>query len=144
VTRFDSSQPCYNMLNRAVEAEDLPFCGRHGIGVVCYSPLCQGILTGKYRSVDKPPKGSRMARKTSRHLTRENVARVRKLEAVAKRKRCSMARLALAWVLRRAEVTSVIIGATRPEQVKDNVKAGAVRLTAKDLDEIESILSNAP
>jgi aryl-alcohol dehydrogenase-like predicted oxidoreductase len=141
VTRFDSLQPEYSMLARGIEAEDLPFCQRHGMGVVCYSPLAEGVLTGKYASPARPPKGSRLAgKRQSPYLTRENLARVRRLRPIAARHRCTLAQLALAWVLRRPEVTSAIIGASRPEQVVENVKAVDLKPTPQDLDAIDAAL----
>ena len=144
ITRFDSLQPEYSMLFRHVELHELPFCARHQIGVVCYSPLAEGVLTGKYRSAGKGPAGTRMAQRKSPHLTRQNLARVAKLAPIAKRKRCTLAQLALAWVLRRPEVTCAITGASRPEQIAENVKAADVTLNEKDLEQIEAALGNAP
>lgn len=141
LTRFESLQPEYSMLNRDIEREDLPFCGRHGIGVVCYSPLAEGVLTGKYKSVEHPPSGARMAgQRKSPYLTKEHLARVRRLKPIASKVGCSLAQLALAWVLRRPEVTAAIIGATRPEQVVENLKAVDVKLDAKALEAIDAAL----
>jgi voltage-dependent potassium channel beta subunit len=141
ITRFDSSQPRYSMLDRRVEAEHLPLCGRFGIGVVCYSPLAQGILTGKYTAADAPPAGSRLAEKKSGQLTEANLARVRRLEAIAGRLGCTMAQLALAWVLRRPELSSAIIGATRVEQITENAAAADVELSEEVLSQIEEALA---
>ncbi|MCG3177797.1 MAG: L-glyceraldehyde 3-phosphate reductase [Phycisphaerae bacterium] len=144
VTRFDSLQPEYSMLFRHVETHDLPFCGRHGIGVVCYSPLAEGILTGKYKSAGKGPAGTRLAERKSPHLTRENLARIRRLEPIAKARGCTLGQLALAWVLRRPEVTCAITGASRPEQIAQNVAACEIKLTDAELEQIEKALGNKP
>ena len=129
---------------RHVEPEILPICARHGIGVTVFSPLAQGLLTGKY-NVGAPPE-SRGARSDwlKRDLTEENVARVRRLTALAKDLGLEMAQLALAWILRRPEISAVITGATNPAHVLSNVKAAGVKLTSDVLEEIEGILENAP
>ncbi len=146
VTRFESTQPEYSMLFRHVETEDLPFCARHRIGVVSYSPLAEGVLTGKYRSLGKLPAGSRLGRITRKcpHLTAENLARVRKLAPLAGKLGCTLAQLAIAWVLRRPEITCAITGASRPEQIGENVRACEIKLDEKALDEIEAALGNKP
>ena len=146
VTRFESSQPEYSMLFRHIEAEDLAFCGRHRIGVVCYSPLAEGVLSGKYKSVEKLPRDSRLTKLARKcpHLTVENVARVRKLKRIAGKIGCTMAQLAIAWVLRRPEITCAITGASRPAQVAENVKAAEVKLDAETLERIEKVLGNQP
>jgi len=137
-------QPRYNMLDRHVEPEILPTCARHGIGVTAFSPLAQGLLTGKYN--EGVPPDSRGARTDwlKRDLTQENVARVRQLIALAKDLGLEMAQLALAWTLRRRGISAVITGATKPEHVESNVEAAGVKLTPDVLEEIEGILGNAP
>jgi voltage-dependent potassium channel beta subunit len=137
-------QPRYNMLDRHVEPEILPTCARHGIGVTVFSPLAQGLLTGKYN--DGIPEDSRAARSDwlQWDLTEENVAKVRRLAPLAQELELEMSQLALAWILRRPEISAVITGATRPEHVLSNVKASGVRLTSDMLEEIEGILENAP
>lgn len=148
VARFESSQPEYSMFFRHIEAEDLEFCARHQIGVVSYSPLAEGVLTGKYKSADKPPKDSRLAKlagkRKSPHLTADNLARVRKLAPIAKSLGCSLAQMSIAWVLRRPEITCAITGASRPEQIEQNVRAGEVKLDDAALDRIEKVLGNKP
>lgn len=143
LSRIDSIQPHYNMLDRDFETDGLPVCRDRGIGVVIYCPLAQGALTGKYNS-GKIPSGSRGARKENfknRYLTKENLAKFRALDRLAKAKKCTMAQLALAWNLREPTISSCIIGASRPEQVKENVGAIKVKLSADDLDRIEDILA---
>ncbi|MFZ5818193.1 MAG: aldo/keto reductase family protein [Bacillota bacterium] len=142
-----ASQPVYNMLNRYIEKEIMPLCDREGIGQIVFSPLAQGVLTGKYLPGAPVPEGTRAADPTAgrfvqRYLSDEELlARVQKLRPVAERNGLTMAQLALAWVLQRPEVTSALIGATRPEQVVENVKASGVKLSPEDMAEIEAILS---
>lgn len=137
-------QPRYHMLDRHVEPEILSTCAKHGIGVTVFSPLAKGLLTGKYN--EGIPPESRAARSDwlDRDLTEENLAKVRRLTALAGDLGLEVSQLALAWVLRRPEVSAVITGATRPEHVLSNVKASGVRVTPDVLDEIEGILGNVP
>lgn len=141
-------QPRYNMLDRHIEPEIMPTSARNGVGLVVWSPLAQGVLTGKY--VDGIPADSRLAGGgqiadwMAGDLTEENVAKVRKLSVIAGDHGLSMAQLALAWILRRPEISSVITGASRPSQVLDNVKAAEVKLGDDALAAIEEILANKP
>ncbi len=137
-------QPRYNMLDRHIEPEILPICAKYGVGVTVFSPLAQGLLTGKYN--DGIPPESRGARTDwlKGELTEENVAKVRQLTALAQELGLTMSQLALAWILRRPEVSSVITGATRPEHVLANVQSSGVRLEADVLERIEDILGNQP
>ena len=142
------SQPVYNMIDRGIEKEIMPICAREGIGQVVYSPLAQGVLTGKYEPGKPLPAGTRATDPkyghfVQRYLKDETLERVQKLRPIAERNGLSMAQLALAWVLRRPEVTSALIGATRPEQVVENVKASGVKLSAEDLREIDEVLGYA-
>ncbi|MBL0388540.1 aldo/keto reductase family protein [Tumebacillus sp. ITR2] len=144
--RIVSNQPVYNMLNRYIEKDILPLCEREGIGQVVFSPLAQGVLTGKYKHGQALPQGSRATDPSTsqfveRFLTESNLNKVEKLTAVASRHDCSIAQLALAWILRQPNVSSAIIGASRPDQINDNVGALRVNLSDADLTEIESILS---
>ena len=134
----------YNMLSRHIEPEIMPTCAKHGIGITVFSPLAQGLLTGKYN--DTIPEDSRAARNDllQGELTQDNVAKMRRLAALAAELDLEMSQLALAWLLRRPEISAVITGATKPEHVASNVKAAGVRLTSDVLEEIESILDNAP
>ncbi len=133
-------QPRYNMLDRHIEPEILSTCAEHGMGVVVFSPLAQGLLTGKYN--DGIPEGTRAA--TSRwldaDLTDENLARVRQLGVIAQELGLTTAELALAWVLRRPEISSAITGATKTRHVESNVKAAGVKLPAEAVEKIEEIL----
>jgi L-glyceraldehyde 3-phosphate reductase len=141
-----ASQPVYNMIDRYIEKEVMPVAAKHGIGQIVFSPLAQGVLTGKYKPGQAAPAGTRGADpKQSKFLQRyfekpgllENV---QKLWPIAERNGLTLAQLAVAWVLRRPEITSALIGATRPEQVEENVKAVGVKLSAEDLAEIDAIL----
>ena len=136
-------QPHYNMLDRHVEPEILPTCARHGIGVTVFSPLAQGLLTGKYNEGIPPESRGGRTDWLKGDLTEENVAKVRRLTALAKELGLEMAQLALAWILRRPEISAVITGATRPEHVVSNLKAAGVKLSADVLEEVEGILGNA-
>jgi len=137
-------QPRYNMLDRHVEPEILPVCAGYGIGVTVFSPLAQGILTGKYN--DGVPEGSRATHSEwiKYDLTEENIAKVRDLTALARDLKLEMSQLALAWILRRPEISSVITGATRPEHVLSNVRASGVTLSPDVLTKVEEVLGNDP
>jgi len=140
-----SDQPLYNMLERHWETDVFPTCEKLGLGIVCFSPLCEGLLTGKY--VDGVPKGSRAAHEKlgkfiEQRMTDENLSIVRRIKDVADGLGVPMARLALAWCLRRPEVTSVIVGASKTEQLEENVKAAELRLDDAVLDRIRAILGD--
>jgi L-glyceraldehyde 3-phosphate reductase len=144
--KFVASQPVYNMFNRYIEHAVIPICDSAGIGQVVFSPLAQGVLTGKYRKGQPLPPGSRAAtERVSRfmqsYLKDEYLEKVERLEAVARRLELSLAQLALAWVLRLPSVSSALIGASRPEQVVENAKASGIQLPQDALDEIEQILA---
>jgi aryl-alcohol dehydrogenase-like predicted oxidoreductase len=138
-----SSQPQYSMLWRVIEAEVVPTCERLGIGQIVWSPIAQGVLTGKYQPGAPLPAGSRAADPSganfiSRYLTDDVLTRVQRLRPIAEDLGLSMAQLAVAWVLQNPNVSAAIIGATRPEQVVENAKASGVRLdeeTTKRIDE---------
>ncbi|MCW3013596.1 MAG: aldo/keto reductase [Solirubrobacterales bacterium] len=147
--KFISSQPQYSMLWRAPEEEIFPLCAEHGIGQVVWSPLAEGVLTGKYKPGVPPPAGTRatsaeMSTFIRRHLTDETLEAVQRLEPIAAGAGLTMAQLALAWVLRRPEVASAIIGATRPEQVHDNAAASGVTLSDDVLAAIDEALDDVP
>lgn len=137
-------QPRYNMLDRHIEPEIMPTVARNGIGLVVWSPLAQGVLTGKYN--DGIPAGSRAAEIdwVREGIVEADLETVRKLTPIAGDHGLSMAQLALAWILRRPEISSVITGASRPSQVLDNVKAATVKLGEDALAAIEEILGNKP
>jgi voltage-dependent potassium channel beta subunit len=144
-----SNQPIYNMLNRSLEVDVIQLCEQEGLGLVTYSPLSQGLLSGKYRG-GKVPKGSRAeapetnAMFPKKRLGPETDAKLDQLEAIAKSLGGSLSQLALAWCLRRKPITSVILGATSTAQLTENL--GALKLVLDDATqlEIELVLGNAP
>jgi aryl-alcohol dehydrogenase-like predicted oxidoreductase len=144
--RIVSNQPQYNMIWRVIEAEVIPACERAGIGQVVFSPLAQGVLTGKYSPGAPPPAGSRAtddkggASFISRYLGDDVLSRVQQLAPIADDAGLSMANLALAWVLANPNVSMAIIGASRPEQVVENVRASGVRLDPEIMKRIDEVL----
>jgi voltage-dependent potassium channel beta subunit len=144
--RFVSSQPYYNMLGREIEREVVPLCEREGIGQIVYSPLAQGLLTGKYKPGQPLPEGSRAADPKQNmfmnggNLDEARLAKIQQLVPIAEREGLSPAQLALAWCLRLPNISSVIIGASKPSQVEDNAGAAGVKLSDETLAEIEAIL----
>ncbi|MCF8563936.1 aldo/keto reductase family protein [Alicyclobacillus tolerans] len=144
--RIVSNQPIYNMLVRYIEQDVLPVSQRYGIGQVVFSPLAQGILTGKYKRGAAIPSGTRGSDEASNHwiqtyMTDDVLAGVEKLGQVAAELGASLSQLALAWVLRQPGVSSAIIGASRPGQVVENVKASAFEIPEDALKEIQGILA---
>lgn len=143
-----SNQPLYNILHRDVERDVLPLCEREGIGQVVFSPLAQGVLTGKYRPGEPIPAGSRAADPNSnmfmaRLMAEEVLRQAQELAGLARSAGMTPAQMALAWVLRRPEVTSAIIGATRLEQLEENLKAASLRLSDDILAAIDRITGHA-
>jgi 1-deoxyxylulose-5-phosphate synthase len=148
VAKFVSSQPQYSALWREPEAEVFPLCAEHGISQIVWSPLAQGVLTGKYSPDSPPPAGSRatsteMNRFIGRLLNRRTLEAVQRLKPIADESGLTMSQLALAWVLRRPEVACAIVGASRPEQVHENARAAGVRLTEDTLAAIDEALVSA-
>ncbi len=141
-----SSQPQYSLIWRVIEAEVVPTCQELGISQIVWSPLAQGILTGKYRRGEPPPRGSRAegdtpeARMMALMMNDDLLDRVQELATVADMLGCSTAALALAWVLRHDDVAAAIIGASRPEQISDNVSALEVDLTDEVMRRIEELM----
>jgi aryl-alcohol dehydrogenase-like predicted oxidoreductase len=145
--RWVSSQPQYSMLWRAPEAEVIPLCEREGISQIVWSPLAQGVLTGKYQPGEPPPADSRAASRSMGGfigaLTSPPVLEaVQRLRPIAEQAGLTMPQLALAWVLREANVASAIVGATRPEQVHANAAASEVSLTPDTLEAIDEALGD--
>lgn len=136
------NQVQYSLLNRSIEAELLPFAKEHHVGIIPYSPLAGGLLTGKYRRGEAIPEGVRGHNNPGfqRQLTNRNFEVVERLDAFARDHGHSVGELAVSWLLSRSEVSSVIAGATRPEQVEANAKAGDWRLGAEDRKEIDEIV----
>lgn len=147
VEQFVSSQPQYSMLWRQPEAEVFPLCAAHGIGQIVWSPLAQGVLTGKYQPGQPPPADSRAANEKMNAFLGDELRSnrvlsvVQQLKPIAAELGLSMAQLALAWVLRDRRVSSAIIGASRPEQIVDNAAASGVVLSEDVLQRIEDVLS---
>jgi aryl-alcohol dehydrogenase-like predicted oxidoreductase len=137
------------MLWQAPEAEIFPLCAAHGISQIVWSPVGQGLLTGKYRAGQAPPPGSRAASSEmgvgmSLVMNDATLGAVDRLRPIAADAGLPMAELALAWVLRRPELASAIVGATRPEQVHANGKASGIRLTPDTLAAIDKARGDAP
>jgi aryl-alcohol dehydrogenase-like predicted oxidoreductase len=146
--RFVSSQPQYSMLWRVIESEVVPLCQREGIGQIVWSPMAQGVLTGKYLPGKKAPVGSRARHKSGNFMTgwlREEVlVAVQNLKPIAESLDLTIGQLALAWALQNPNVSSVIMGATKPSQVKENVKASGINLEPSVMKAIDVALGNLP
>jgi 1-deoxyxylulose-5-phosphate synthase len=147
VERWASSQPQYSMLWRAPEAEVIPLCEREGISQIVWSPLAQGVLTGKYLPGEPPPTDSRAASESmggfiDRLVQPRVLEAVQRLRPIAEQAGLTMVQLALAWVLRQQNVASAIVGASRPEQVHANASAAGVVLDADTLTAIDEALAD--
>ncbi|MEV6301076.1 aldo/keto reductase family protein [Actinoplanes sp. NPDC051861] len=144
--RLVSNQPQYSMLWRVIEAEVVPASVELGLGQIVWSPIAQGVLTGKYRAGEQPPAGSRATDDKSgagfiaRWLEDDVLTAVANLKPLAEQAGLTMAQLAVAWVLQNPNVSAAIIGASRPEQVHDNVKASGVKLDDSLLKAIDEIV----
>ncbi|GAA3361567.1 aldo/keto reductase family protein [Saccharopolyspora gregorii] len=143
-----SNQPEYSMLWRVIESQVVPVSEREGIGQIVFSPIAQGVLTGKYLPGQQPPAGSRAtdegggAKMISRWMRDDVLSAVQRLQPVASDLGLSTAQLAIAWVLQNPNVSAAIVGASRPEQVADNVAASGVELGADVLDRIDEVLGD--
>ena len=141
-----SNQPQYSMLWRVIEAEVIPTCEELGVGQIVWSPMAQGVLTGKYAPGQPPPAGSRAtdeksgAMFISRWLSDDVLRAVQKLRPLAEQAGLTMAQLAVAWVLQNPQVSSAIVGATKPSQLEDSVKAAGVKLEADLVKAIDEVL----
>jgi aryl-alcohol dehydrogenase-like predicted oxidoreductase len=141
-----SNQPQYSMLWRVIEADVVPTCEELGIGQIVWSPMAQGVLTGKYLPGQPPPAGSRATDEKSGatfiqgFLDDDVLSRVQELKPLAEQAGLTMAQLAIAWVLQNPNVSAAIVGATRPEQLADNVKASGVKLDADLLKAIDTVV----
>jgi aryl-alcohol dehydrogenase-like predicted oxidoreductase len=144
-----SNQPQYNMLWRVIEAEVVPTCEELGIGQIVWSPIAQGVLTGKYLPGQAPPEGSRAtdqsggANMIRGWLEDDLLEKVQQLKPLAEQAGLTMAQLAVAWTLQNPNVSSAIVGASRPEQVVDNAKASGVELEDGLLKQIDEILGDS-
>jgi aryl-alcohol dehydrogenase-like predicted oxidoreductase len=146
VEKLVSSQPQYSLLWRGPERDVIPLSAQNGISQIVWSPLAQGVLTGKYRPGERPPADSRMSNERMNYFMDYEdtvLERVQKLGPIADELGLSMPQLALAWVLREPNVASAIIGASRPEQIEDNVAASGVRLDAETLQRIDEVLADS-
>jgi aryl-alcohol dehydrogenase-like predicted oxidoreductase len=146
VERFVSSQPQYSILRRAIESEVIPLCEANGISQIVWSPLAQGVLTGKYRSSGDVPPDSRAASERmgwaiDRFMEQRVLDAVQRLRPIAEGIGLTMSQLALAWVLRQPNVASAIVGASRPEQVDDNAAASGVVLDESTLAAIDDAVA---
>jgi aryl-alcohol dehydrogenase-like predicted oxidoreductase len=148
VERFVSSQPQYSILRRRIEAEVVPLCEAEGISQIVWSPLAQGVLTGKYRSVDDLPPDSRavsqrMGWAIDEFIREDVLAAVQRLRPIADGLGITRSQLALAWVLRQPNVASAIVGASRPEQVDENAAASGIELDEATLAAIDEAVAGA-
>jgi voltage-dependent potassium channel beta subunit len=143
--RIVVNQPNYSMLHRNIEKEIIPVSEKHGIGQVVFSPLAQGVLTGKYKKGEAVPAGSRASQKDLGNLfgvlNDQNLDKVDCLKKIAENENLSLSQLAIAWILRQQNVASALVGASRPDQLEENVKATGVKLNADTLQLIEEILA---
>ena len=145
--RIISSQPQYNMIWRVIESEVIPVCERAGIGQIVWSPIAQGVLTGKYRPGAAPPPGSRAtddrgAGFINAYLTEPILTAVQNLKPVADEAGLSLSQLAVAWTLQNPAVSAAIVGATKPEHVRENVKAAGVKLDPAIMAKIDEVLGS--
>ena len=140
ITPFASVQPKYSLMDRAIEAELTPFCREYRIGILPYFPLENGFLTGKYKRNQSAPQGTRLAEGDRGMFTDANFDLLEALEAFCAERGRSVLDLAFAWLLANPDVSSVIAGATRAEQVVANAKAAAWTLTPQDLAEVNAII----
>jgi aryl-alcohol dehydrogenase-like predicted oxidoreductase len=143
-----SSQPQYSMLWRVIEDEVVPTCRELGVSQIVWSPIAQGVLTGKYKPGEAPPAGSRAtdekggADMVKRFMNDDVLTRVQALAPIADKAGLSMAALAVAWVLQNDNVAAALIGASRPEQVSENVKAAGVTLEPELMSAIDDVLGD--
>jgi aryl-alcohol dehydrogenase-like predicted oxidoreductase len=148
VEKFVSSQPQYSMIWRGIETDVIEVCKRNGISQIVWSPLAQGVLTGKYKPGQPIPEGSRAASQTmgmwmDRARDETLLERVQQLQPIADELGLTLAQLAIAWVLHEPNVASAIIGASRPEQIEDNVGAVGIELSDEVLRRIDEILDDS-
>ena len=139
---YISAQNQYNLLDRRIERELVPACRQFGVGILPYFPLASGFLTGKYRRGEAPPKGTRLSlvkRMADQALTDENFATLERLDKFARDHNRTLLELAIGWLASQPQVSSVISGATSPEQVGENVKAGNWKLTSEELAEVDKL-----
>lgn len=141
-----SNQPQYSMLSRRIEEKVIPICHSLGVGQLAFSPLAQGVLTGKYKPGQSLPQDSRAANDQiggfmTNYLNEDNLKTVEKLTDLARSLDMSMSQLALAWCLRLPDLSSVIIGATKLHQIEDNLKASGKKLLPEVLKKVDDLLN---
>jgi aryl-alcohol dehydrogenase-like predicted oxidoreductase len=143
---FQSNQPVYNMIDRGIEYHDLPFCAERGIGILAHSTLAKGLLTGKYGPGYRFPADDERSGfprfQGETFVQYQNLAA--RLEEVAKDRGISLLQLAIAWALRKPEISSVLVGAKKPAHLSDYLGAAAVRLSGEELRRIDAILEERP
>lgn len=143
-----SSQPQYSMLWRIIEPEVVPVCRELGLSQIVWSPMAQGVLSGKYQPGQPPPAGSRAtdekggANFVKRFMTDDVLTRVQQLRPIAEELDLTTAQLAIAWVLQNDNVAAALVGASRPEQVTENVKASGVRIPAELLSPVDAVTTD--
>jgi aryl-alcohol dehydrogenase-like predicted oxidoreductase len=148
VERFVSSQPQYSLLHRRPEAEVIPLCAANGVSQIVWSPLAQGVLSGKYRPDAKPPSDSRATSETMGQMMQnwlrpEILAAVQKLKPLAEEAGCSLSQFSLAWALREPNVASAIVGASQPEQLDENAAASGLAIDPALFAKAEANVSTA-
>lgn len=144
LARFISAQPEYSMLVRDIESEVLPACESYGLGILPYFPLAHGFLTGKYKRGEPVPEGTRLAltpNAQGKRLTDDNFDALDKLESFVRARGKNLVDLAFAWLLANGAVSSVIAGASNPEQVKQNASTVEWELSSDEMDELDDILN---
>ena len=141
IQTFVSAQPHYSMLERNVEQELIPFCGKYGVGILPYFPLANGFLTGKYRKDSPSPAGSRLESDNKGLFNDDNYALLERLIKFSEDRNRTVLELAFAWLLYNKDISSVIAGATKPEQVVANAAAADWELTDEEYDEVTGYLS---
>ncbi len=149
VERFVSSQPQYSLLHRRPEKKVIPICQANGVSQIVWSPLAQGVLTGKYAPGSKPPADSRAASDSMGGMMRdwlrdEVLEAVQQLKPLAQEAGCTLSQFALAWVLREPNVASAIVGASRPEQLDDNAAAADLTIDPALFAKAEAIVASVP
>ncbi len=140
--RFDCVQPHYNLLSRDIEQDLMPLCRLAGIGIIPYSPLAGGLLTGKYKAGGKPAPNTRAYRNASfqKHMTRNTINKINKLRRIAATRKKTVGQLSLAWLLSHPEITAPIVGPRNAQQLRENVGGSGWRLRDSELRQIARIV----